>query len=226
MKKYQVGGFVRDRLLGARSKDLDYVVLAPSYEEMREWVAQQGTIFLEKPEFWTIRAQIPGSLPADFVLARKDGQYSDGRRPDSVSVGTLHDDLSRRDFTVNAIAYDEETDEYIDPFDGQTDIKNRVLRCVGNAYDRFFEDSLRMLRAIRFSLTKGFEILPSITDCFSNQQLLTRLADIKDERKQGELEKCFAYNTIATLRFFSYFPDLMRAVFSGKLWLLPTLKNP
>src|ERR1035438_8197642 len=104
IKCYQVGGFVRDRLLGVKSKDLDYAVECADYPTMLRWIQSQGKVYLEQPEFWTVRAHI-GKLPADYVLCRKDGQYGDGRRPDSVSVGTLLDDLARRDFSVNAIAY-------------------------------------------------------------------------------------------------------------------------
>ncbi len=128
-KIYQVGGYVRDELMGKKSKDLDYACEFPNFAEMLAWIHTQGKVFLVKEEHWTVRAHIPGKPAADFVLCRKDGQYSDGRRPDSVSAGTLMDDLARRDFTVNAIAYDEETKEYIDPFNGKQDIKDKILRC-------------------------------------------------------------------------------------------------
>src|SRR5688572_15396559 len=116
VKAYEVGGDVGDRLMGLKNpKDLNYTVEAESYDEMVAWIKTQGTIFVEQPQYWTVRAHLSGKRPADYVLARKDGQYSDGRRPDSVKPGTLLDDLKRRDFTMNAIAIGE-SGEYIDPF--------------------------------------------------------------------------------------------------------------
>jgi len=105
IKLFEVGGHVRDGLLGIKSKDIDMAVEAPSWEAMREFVKHNTKkIFLEKEEFLTIRAMGHDGLPKDFVLCRKDGAYSDGRRPDTVEAGTIFDDLARRDFTVNAIA--------------------------------------------------------------------------------------------------------------------------
>lgn len=226
IKLYRVGGFVRDEILGIRSKDLDFAVEAPSYEAMVEWVRNQGEIYLESPQFWTVRAHIKDKLPADYVLCRKDGQYSDGRRPDSVSVGTLYDDLSRRDFTMNAIAVDEESGEYIDPFNGISDLKLGLIRCVGKAYDRFFEDSLRLLRAIRFKITKGFALDNEIQECLRNEELADRLANVSDERKREELHKCLAKDTIATLDILSKYSLISKAVFgSKKLWLMPTMRE-
>lgn len=226
IKLYRVGGFVRDELLGVRSKDLDFAVEAPSYEAMVEYVRERGEIYLESPQFWTVRAHIKGKLPADFVLCRKDGQYSDGRRPDSVSVGTLHDDLSRRDFTMNAIAVDEVSGEYIDPFNGRIDLSNRLIRCVGNAYDRFFEDSLRLLRAIRFKIVKGFKLHEDIVECLNTVALAERLSAVSDERKREELHKCLAHNTPATLAILGEHSLISEAVFgSKKLWLMPTMKD-
>lgn len=227
IKHYKVGGAVRDSFLGKKSKDLDYVVIAPSYQDMVNWISSQGEIFLEQPEYWTVRAHLKGKLPADYVLARKDGQYTDGRRPDSVSVGTLMDDLSRRDFTMNAIAIDEDTQEIIDPFNGQEDIKHGIIRCVGNPYDRFYEDALRLLRAIRFSITKGFIISQSIQDCLRNSALTNRLRDnVSDERKMEELYKCFACDTPKTLSVLEKYLSLSNAVFkSRKIWLMPTMKS-
>ncbi len=232
IKTYLVGGIVRDRLLGIQSKDWDYAVEAPSYEAMVSWIKERGKIFLEKPEFLTVRAHLAGGQPADYVLCRKDGQYSDGRRPDTVEPGTLFDDLKRRDFTVNAIAYDEETGQYIDPHGGQEDLKMRDLRCVGKTKDRFSEDALRMLRAIRFSITKDLTMSGSILDSFYDKDLLALLRDkISSDRKRDELEKCFRFSTkktIETLMYLGMETTLLSDIFevpTGKIWLLPTSKE-
>lgn len=227
MKFYLVGGAVRDRLLGLKSKDKDYIVEAKSYDEMKAAIIEKGgEIFLESPQHFTIRALIPKMGAADFVLPRVDGSYSDGRRPDSVSVGTLHDDLARRDFTMNAIAFDEESGEYIDPFNGREDIEKRLIRCVGSAFDRFHEDSLRLLRAIRFKITKGFELHDDVVSCLSDYVLAVRLVNVSDERKREELHKCFAKDTLETLNLLGQYPMVSEAVFgSKKLWLMPTMKG-
>src|SRR5687768_7510936 len=107
---FQVGGSVRDELLGKQSKDIDYAVEAPSYGAMREAIVERGgEIFQENEAFLTVRAKVPTLGACDYVLCRKDGTYDkDGRRPDFVEVGSLADDLARRDFTVNAMAKAED----------------------------------------------------------------------------------------------------------------------
>lgn len=227
VKAYQVGGHVRDKLLGVKSKDVDYSVEANSYAEMVAWIRQQGgQIFLEQEQFWTVRAKI-GKIAADYVLCRKDGQYTDGRRPDSVSVGTLLDDLRRRDFTVNAIAYDEQADEYIDPHNGRDDLRLNLLRCVGDPQERFNEDALRLLRAIRFSVTKGFKLHPSVEEVLHDRNLAQKLkVNVSDERKREELYKCFHFDTILTLQHLTNFWRIREACFSNnKMWLMPTMKD-
>lgn len=231
VKLYQVGGCVRDQLLGVQSKDIDYAVEANSYEEMLAWIKTQGKVFLESPQHLTVRAHVGGKQPADFVLCRKDGTYSDGRRPDSVTPGTLFDDLARRDFTVNAIAYDEQSGEYIDPYDGRLDLKTMTLKCVGNAKDRFSEDALRMLRAIRFIITKGFKPDAQIRHYLSDSSLIELLdKNISMDRKRDEMQKCFAHDTIQTLYVLNCFPrKLIEAIFegaTGSLWLEPTNRKP
>jgi len=122
-QKFEVGGCLRDEFKGIPSKDVDFAVEAPSFEAMRDELIEDGfEIFEERPEFFTIRAKVPKGNPledrtrvADFVMCRKDGPSSDGRRPDFVEPGTIFDDLARRDFTVNAIARNAITGEIIDP---------------------------------------------------------------------------------------------------------------
>lgn len=220
---YKVGGAVRDQFLGIESKDIDFAVEAPSFEVMREHIAAQGKIFLEKPEFFTIRAKLDG-IDADFVLCRKEYGYSDGRRPDSVAVGDIYDDLSRRDFTMNAVAVRVADNEIIDPYNGIADINQRIIRCVGRAEDRFSEDSLRMLRAVRFHITKNFDLDSEILLALENQRLLDKLINVSSERIREELNRCFKYNTLKTLMMFDQFPKLRSVVFSADtgLWLEAT----
>jgi tRNA nucleotidyltransferase (CCA-adding enzyme) len=221
---YLVGGYVRDKILGVRSKDMDYSVEAPSYDAMKEEIKRRGgTIFLEKPEYLTIRARVPEMGAADFVLCRKDGSYIDGRRPEDVEPGTLMDDLARRDFTMNAIALSEDG-EYIDPFNGRQDIDDRFIRCVGDPADRFAEDHLRMLRAIRFSVTKDMWIAPTIALCL--RDMADKLANVAIERVREEMLKAMHHDTLATLKLLEDFPNVRDVVFGdSELWLKPTLEK-
>jgi tRNA nucleotidyltransferase (CCA-adding enzyme) len=223
-KFYLVGGAVRDKLLGLKPKDLDYACEAASYDEMRQAIVDMGgEIFLENQEFFTIRAKVPGMGAADFVLCRKDGKYTDGRRPETVEVGTLLDDLARRDFTVNAMA--EASDgSLVDPFHGQYDLQQKLLRCVGNAEHRFSEDHLRILRAIRFCVTKGFHLDWNISACLYDKEIMKHLKDVSQDRVVEELRKCFKHNTKLTLDYLVKF-SMLTDVFGNNLWLEPTLRK-
>lgn len=228
IKYYKVGGCVRDEILGIKAKDVDYSVEAPSFEEMRLDILRRVTkpedLFIADEKHFTIRAKIPGLGAADFVLCRKDGVYSDGRRPDDVQVGTLQDDLARRDFTMNAIAVGEDGVIH-DPFGGQDDIKFKLIRCVGSTY-RLREDSLRMIRAVRFSITKGFIIDPAIEQCLCDNVMLGLLDNISVERIREELYKCFQHDTRKTLNtLMLVYPGLGAKIFGCKeIWLNPTLR--
>lgn len=223
-KFYIVGGYIRDELLGVKSKDIDYAVEAESFADMRNAIVERcGEIYLETPEYFTIRANVPKLGTCDYVLCRKESDYTDGRRPDRVEVGTLLDDLSRRDFTVNAIARDE-AGNYIDPFGGMEDIKDKVLKCVGYARNRFSEDYLRLLRAIRFCVTKNFTLDEEIKDCLEDSTMRSKIKKVSVERVREELYKAFKHNTIYTIELISMF-GLEDVLFSSGLWLEPTLKG-
>ena len=225
-KTYLVGGAVRDEMLGLPCKDLDYVVLAPSFDAMRDALLADGCkIFVEKPEFLTIRAKHPTLGCVDFACARTDGIYSDGRRPDSTGIATdIVQDLSRRDFTVGAMARDIETNELIDPFNGQKDLANRVLRAVGNPNDRLMEDKLRAFRALRFSVTKELIIEDSLS--FAIKQLPREEFDnVSVERVREELFKMFSYDTYASMHLlFDVYLNLWDVAAEKGVWLKPTLE--
>jgi len=230
VRVYEVGGVIRDRILGIPNKDIDFAVEAKNYAEMREFVLDHGKIFMEQPQFFTIRAHVNsdlfGKIPgADFVLCRKEGNYTDGRRPDKVYAGTIYDDLARRDFTMNAIAVDVATGEVIDPYNGLRDIEVRTIRCVGDPKDRFLEDALRMLRALRFSITKDMYLVNSITNLLRNEYYINLLdKNISEDRKRDELYKMFKHNTLTTMEVLCKYPGIMHALFSrpSGLWLKPT----
>lgn len=223
---YKVGGAVRDQFLGVKSKDIDFAVEAPSFEAMYNFIAESGKIYLVSPEYFTIRAKIR-DMDADFVLCRKEHGYSDGRRPDKVTPGDIYDDLSRRDFTMNAIAMRMPTDEIFDPHNGVRDIERRIVRCVGNAEARFSEDSLRMIRAVRFAITKSFTLDWDILDALNDQKLVDKLENVSKERIREELNRCFKHDTLATLLAFERFPKLRNVIFGSDntLWLEATNKD-
>jgi len=221
---YKVGGCVRDRLLGRKSKDIDFAVEAPSFSAMREALLARGVkIFQERPEFLTIRGTHPEFGGVDYVLTRKDGAYSDGRHPDSVEVGTILDDLSRRDFTMNAIA-EREDGSLLDPFNGELDIKDRLIICVGNANDRFQEDKLRAYRALRFAVTLDFSMNMQVVDAIDNLEEAD-FDGVSVERIQVELWKAFQHHSLATFRWLERFPVLLTVATKKGLKLKPTLEQ-
>lgn len=222
---YRVGGCVRDAIMGIESKDIDFSVEAGSYDEMKAAIIARGCdIKVEKPEFFTIRAVDKVLGGVDFVMCRKEGAYSDGRRPDSVENGTLYDDLARRDFTMNAIAQDD-NGGIIDPFGGQNAINEKVIRCVGRAEDRIREDSLRLLRCVRFSVTKNFVIAEDLERILHDPQYINLLGNVSFERTREELFKMFKHDTLRSLQVLEAFPLLRDKVFEdNRLWLIPTSK--
>ena len=126
-------------------------------------------------------------MPIEITTYRIDGVYADHRRPDSVTfTDSLTDDLARRDFTVNAMAYDPERG-LIDPFHGADDLAKGIIRCVGSAADRFNEDGLRILRAMRFASVLDFAVEPATADAIHMQKGL--LKHISAERIDSELTK-------------------------------------
>ncbi|MCI0560897.1 MAG: hypothetical protein MN733_20625 [Nitrososphaera sp.] len=234
VKIYAVGGAVRDELLGIKSKDIDFVVIAESFVAMRNHLLESGfKIFVEHPEFATIRCNVPSghylrelAKDTDFVLARKDGFSSDGRRPDYVEAGTLHDDLSRRDFTMNAIAKDPVSGELIDPFHGQSDIQNRRIKFVGDPMQRIREDGLRSLRGFRFAVTKGFWIECETLEAMQSNLAIEMLSCVSIERVREEIEKMFLHDTLRALEVIQdHVPPVMYpAIFREGLRLSATLR--
>lgn len=235
MKFYEVGGAVRDSLMGVESKDVDFAVEAESFQAMEESLKLRGFhIFLSTPKYFTVRARVPVTLSplfrttkvADFVLCRKDGPTKDGRRPEYVEPGTILDDLARRDFTMNAIARDPGTGSLIDPYDGAGDIQKGILKFVGDPYQRIAEDGLRVLRGLRFRITKNLRLHHETDDAFRSDLATDMIKKVSVERVREELEKMFSQNTFESLLLFNHYPRLWMAIASfEKLRLMPTLKQ-
>lgn len=152
---YVVGGCVRDSVMGFIPHDWDIATSAKPDEVTKIFADYKVIPTGIKHGTVTVMIEDDGY---EITTFRVDGKYSDGRRPDHVEYAeSLEEDLSRRDFTINAMAFNPRTG-IIDDFGGMDDIRNRVIRCVGNPFNRFEEDALRILRAIRFASVLGFEI--------------------------------------------------------------------
>lgn len=237
---FDVGGFVRDALLGIPSKDRDCTVVIDQpgltvhegLAILRSWLAEnEFTIFVDTPEHATIRALPPrngrfGALATDLVLARTEGPYSDGRRPDWVRVGTLRDDLKRRDFTANALARTLDG-EIIDHHDGLADLAARRLRFVGDPMTRIREDALRVMRGVRFAVTKGFILTDDAAAAICHPDVPELLAGISEERREMELRTMFANaSTVDVLAALASLPtELQAAMFAGRVRLTSTLRK-
>lgn len=155
---FAVGGCVRDALLGLPPKDWDIATMAPPREV--ETVFADCRVVETGLRHGTVTVLFDGQ-PLEITTYRVDGAYADGRHPDGVTfTPSLSEDLKRRDFTVNAMAWHPESGLF-DPFDGKKDLRNGVLRCVGEATRRFHEDALRILRALRFAAKLDFTIDPA-----------------------------------------------------------------
>ncbi|HEX3037570.1 MAG TPA: HD domain-containing protein [Oscillospiraceae bacterium] len=179
-----VGGCVRDSILGLTPKDWDITTSALPQET--EQVLSDCKLIETGLKHGTVTALID-SMPLEITTYRIDGAYSDNRHPDSVTfTRSLKEDLARRDFTVNALAYHEK-DGIIDYFGGQKDIENKQIRCVGEPDKRFDEDGLRILRALRFAAVLDFEI-----DSLTVQSIMEKkelLHNIAAERISSEFQK-------------------------------------
>jgi len=239
IQTFEVGGCVRDELLGVPTNDVDLLLVgAPSFESGVDHAKGLGLHPIPgtfRPEFATFKAAVPKGhklrercKAVDFVLSRKDGFHGDGRRPDSTEPGTLEDDLRRRDFTINSLAKDLVTGEIIDMFDGQRDLRRRELRFVGKPLDRIREDGLRVLRGFRFSITKGMTLIPTDPTALALRSGLAveMLGKVSVERIREEVEKMFKHDTVETLALFTTLSQEMRlAVFRNGLRLSATLKS-
>lgn len=181
---YAVGGAVRDLLRGVEPLDLD-IATAALPEQVKE-VFQGLKIYETGIKHGTVTVIFEG-LPLEITTYRVESTYSDGRHPDGVRFSKLIEaDLSRRDFTVNAVAFSPGRG-LVDPFGGVTDLENRVIRAVGEPKKRFDEDGLRVMRALRFAAVLGFEIEgETAAALFANK---AKVLSVSAERVSAELGK-------------------------------------
>lgn len=239
-KFYEVGGKIRDELLGLKSKDVDYVAVPTEelfkhgytaeqmFGVMLDYLhSQKFEVFLVTEDCYTIRAKFPEGYRyqgiADFVMARKEVGYMPGARTPKVKPGNLYDDLSRRDFTVNAMAKDPDTGEIIDYFNGKKDLENKVLRTPLNPEITLNDDPLRVLRGLRFCVTKGFSLTRELSCLIESYDYEGKMFVVSDERIREELSKMFKCSVPMTLDYLQIYWRLTDYIFTHtNLWLKPT----
>ena len=200
---FLAGGFVRDHILGLTPDDRDFVVITElTFEELVKECEKLGKVFLVKPEFLTIRCMIDKEV-IDLVLPRTETDYLDNRHPDTVNrVGSLREDSCRRDFTINAM-YMDKNNNIIDYHDGEKDLKNKILRCVGNPENRFKEDPLRILRGLRFKSKLNLEIDELTFD--SMYERARSIITISMDRIKDEINKMLKLSPVVTIADLSSF---------------------
>lgn len=196
-----VGGSVRDSLIGRELGDFD-ITTSATPEVTKEIFKEHKTVDTGI-KHGTVTLVLCG-IPYEITTYRVDGDYKDSRHPERVSfTADLREDLARRDFTVNAMAYSD-VDGLVDPFSGRTDTERKIIRAVGDPYVRFSEDALRILRALRFASVLGFEIEERTAQAVKD--LSSSLVNISKERIWTELKKlimgqnaCFVLETYASV---------------------------
>ncbi|MGN0596236.1 MAG: CCA tRNA nucleotidyltransferase [Ruminiclostridium sp.] len=207
---YAVGGCVRDILLGIEPKDYD--VATSALPEQTERVFKEYRIIETGLKHGTVTVLSEGN-PIEITTYRIDGEYTDHRRPDKVLfTPSLEEDLKRRDFTINAMAYSQ-SKGIIDCFGGKSDLEKGIIRCVGEPARRFDEDGLRIMRALRFASVYGFEIEEKTAEKIHEYKHL--LKNISAERIYSELVKLLCGKCGNVIRDFSdvlsvFIPEINR----------------
>ena len=206
-ESFVVGGCVRDSLLDKNPKDWDMCTNATP-EQMKKVLVNYKTIDTGiKHGTITVHTN---SMDVEVTTYRIDGNYSDGRHPDDITfTSNLIEDLSRRDFTINAMAYNDKVG-LIDPFDGKEDLYNGILRCVGNANTRLNEDGLRILRAIRFALKYQLRLDSDLEEAIINNSDL--LLNISRERIHNEIKQILE-STYKQPQLLKSFKEVMLKIF-------------
>lgn len=207
---YFVGGCVRDMLLNNEPHDIDITTNATPNEIKKVFEKENISYFNLGEKFGTIVPLYRGEM-FEITTYRTEQEYSDGRHPDAVKFTTsLTKDLARRDFTINAIAMNPNDKMIIDPFGGVQDIKNKTIKAVGNANDRFTEDGLRILRAIRFAIRYDFNI-----DEETGKAIIAnkdKLKNVSKERITDEFRKIFSYNK-PVKKIFNQYSEIIFEIF-------------
>ncbi len=240
---YIVGGYVRDKLLGLKSSDVDYVVVLKEelkksekdinliYDQLCDCLSQNNHIIFQKyPQTFCVKAKNKlTSEVADFVLARKEIGYDFDSRKPRIVLGTLYDDLIRRDFTINALALEPGTDVVIDVCGGLDDLKSGILRTPLDPNITLLDDPLRVIRGFRFNVGLNFIIEEKFLTAIKNPEIWIKfLKVVSADRIRNELNKMFTCNTIKTLNILYEIREINPLAFEGifsKINLKPMVKH-
>lgn len=213
---FVVGGAVRDAVLGVQSHDYD-VATGATPDQVISLLQPKGWELNETGKsFGVVRACKLGREEYEIATFRLD--IGEGRRPDSVQFTSINEDVKRRDLTINALFYDAKTEEIVDFVGGLEDIKNEVIRCVGNPFDRFREDKLRILRALRFSARYGWKL-----DCAASAAMMEEdLSELSSERIHDEFSRGLASakdpsTYLQEIRFHGLFQSMFPFMNVGRL---------
>ena len=199
-KVYLVGGAVRDKLMKRVACDWDVVVTGVPKDQLEKILAGLGALRLVGKSFGVYKWN-----DVDIAIPRRETGWGTGARRD-VTVQSDHTlsiekDLERRDFTINAIAYDMRNKLYIDPHDGRRDIQNKIIRTVGDPHERFTEDNSRLLRALRIAIELNFEIEPKTRKIIS--QMIAKAKNVTKEIAAAEIVKAISASPEAALKLFN-----------------------
>ena len=187
---YWAGGCVRDRFLGIEPKDYDVATNALP-DQIQEVFGRRKTLAIGA-SFGVITVLGTSSAgQIDVATFRQDAEYSDGRHPDHVTFTSAEEDASRRDFTINGMFFDPLKDQVIDHVDGQADLEQKIIRAIGDPQLRFSEDKLRILRAVRFAATFGFEIEAETRAAI--EQFADQLQVVSAERITAEMDRMLTH---------------------------------
>jgi putative nucleotidyltransferase with HDIG domain len=182
---YFAGGCVRDALLRKQPKDIDIATDAEPDEVQKMFIRTVAV----GAKFGVVRV-LEGGFEFEIATFRSDGVYLDGRRPVSVTFSSPEEDAKRRDFTINGMFYDPLADQVVDFVGGKTDLEHRLVRAIGNPDERFSEDHLRLLRAVRFAAALDFEIEPATWKAVTEKA--HQIRTVSQERIRDELVKIMA----------------------------------
>src|SRR5271163_4979927 len=177
---YYAGGCVRDQLLDLEAKDYD-IASSATPEEVQQLFPRVTD--LTGKSFGVVRILV-GKESYEVATFRQDGPYKDGRRPESVRFVTAEEDAKRRDFTINGLFFDPVADRLIDYVGGEADLRAKIVRAIGDPRQRFAEDQLRLLRAVRFATRLMFAIEPKTWEAVSAESATIRTISAKRIRDE------------------------------------------
>jgi len=210
---YIVGGAVRDYLTQSKIKDYDLATDATN-EEIQKMMDENGISTKATGTRFTVQNVWLDNEWYEIATFREDSKGGDGRRPDSVTYSDINGDAQRRDLTINALYYDIKNKEIIDLVGGMDDIKNRIVRTVGEPTDRFTEDRLRILRAIRFTARVGSKLDPAIDKSIkaNNSLELLKAEAVMEEFKKGVKQSKSTKHYLSLLAKYGLFEWVLKGI--------------